>query len=315
MIYFNFLILVVIIVSGSIVISKQAEIIEENSKFNALIVGSLLALATSLPELATGITSSLIGQSAMSISNVLGSNVFNILILAIMNVVFFKLVVYNEIDRRANRTNIFVLLMYALLAVTFILNPSGIMEFGRINIASLLIIVIYAIALKSLDDGGQQQVEENHEIDPKAFRKATLTFIALAVVILFTSIQLAKVAEQIMIESGLSASFVGAVFIGVSTSLPELVTCTTLMRARQYDMAATGVLGSNLFNFLILAIVDISDKGSLFAAADSGIYTLVAVGFIYLLITTLLIQFKVKNKYANLVAPVLLIASYIMMLV
>ncbi len=47
MIYFHFLILVIIIVGGSIMISKQAEIIEENSKFNALIIGSLLALATS----------------------------------------------------------------------------------------------------------------------------------------------------------------------------------------------------------------------------------------------------------------------------
>ncbi len=315
MIYFQFLILVIIIVCGSIMISNQAEIIEKNSKFNALIVGSLLALATSLPELATGITSTLIGQSAMSISNVLGSNVFNILILAIMNIVFYKLVVYNEINRRANRTNIFVLVIYALLAITFMLNPSGILEFGRINIASLLIIVIYAIALKSLDGEEDNKQEDTHEIDSKAFKKATLTFVVLAAIILFTSIHLAKVAEQIMVQSGLSASFVGAVFIGVSTSLPELVTCTTLMRARQYDMAATGVLGSNLFNFLILAIVDFSDKGSLFAAADSGIYTLVVVGFIYLLITTLLIQFKIKNRYANLVAPVLLIASYIMMLV
>ncbi len=314
MIYFQFLILVIIIVTGSIFISKQAEIIEENSTFNALIVGSILALATSLPELATGITSSLIGQSPMSISNVLGSNVFNILILAIMNIVFFKLVVYNEINPKANRTNVFVLIIYALLALTFIFGGFEALTFGRINITSILIVVIYAIALKSLGGDEEDNTEKHASIDKDKFKKAVLTFIGLAVVILFTSIQLSKVAEQIMIQSGLSASFVGAVFIGVSTSLPELVTCTTLMKARQYDMAATGVLGSNLFNFIILAVVDLVDKGSLYAAGDEGSLVLVILGVVYLSITTLLIQFKIKNKYANLIAPVLLICSYFVVL-
>ncbi len=257
----------------------------------------------------------MIGQSTMSLSNVLGSNVFNTLILAIMNLVFFRQIIYKEINSRVNHTNFFVLMIYGLLAITFALNPSGIMEFGRINIATLLIIVIYAIGLKSLDEGSEESQTEKHDIDKQAFQKAVITFIALAIVILVTSIQLSKVAEEIMVASGLSASFVGAVFIGVSTSLPELVTCTTLMKARQYDMAAIGVLGSNLFNFLILAIVDIVDKGSLFAAADSGIYTLVGVGVVYLLVTTLLIQFKVKNKYANLIGPALLIGSYLVLLV
>lgn len=309
MIYIQFLILVVIIVSGSIMISKQAEIIEQNSKLNALIVGSLLALATSLPELATGITSTMIGQSTMSISNVLGSNVFNILILAIMNIIFFKSIIYKQIEKKANRTNLFVLIIYILLAITFSINSSVVL-FGHLDITSIIIIIIYAIALKSLD-GAEEVKEHKHTVDKQALKKATITFVLLALVILFTSIQLAKVAEAIMIASGLSASFVGAIFIGVSTSLPELVTCTALMKSHQYDMAATGVLGSNLFNFLILSIVDLTDKGSLYASADSGINILVVMGIMYLLVTTLLIQFKISNKYVNLIAPILLVASYI----
>ncbi len=314
MIYFQFMILAMIIVTGSIFISKQAEVIEEHSKLNALLVGSLLALATSLPELATGVTSTLIGQSAMSLSNVLGSNVFNILILAIMNIVFLKSVVYNEIKEKTNKTNYFVLAIYGLLAITFMLNSTHIMEIGRINIAAILIIVIYAFGIKSMGST-EEEHHDDREKDPKKLKKAFLIFGLLAVLILFTSIQLSKVAEQIMEQSGLSASFVGAVFIGISTSLPELVTCTTLVKSRQYDMAATGVLGSNLFNFIILAVVDIIDKGSLFAAADKGTYILVVMGFVYVSLTTLAIKLKVKDKYLNIIIPILLITSYLYFLV
>lgn len=316
MIFIAFLILATIIVLGSIQLSKQAEIIEVNSTLNAVVVGSILAFATSLPELATGITSTFLGQGAMSISNVLGSNAFNILILALMNIIFYKETVYSKIDSKANKTNYFTFLMYVLFVMSLVLNSSGVLHFGRIDLTSIFIVIVYVLAMKSVS-GPEEEAEATEEVEhsKEAFKKAVVKFALLAVVILVTSILLSKVAELIMIQTGLSASFVGAIFIGISTSLPELVTCTTLVKSGSYNMAASGVLGSNLFNFVILSVVDVFDAKPLFMAADGGIYTMTAMGMTYLLLTIIAIKLKINNKFANLVLPILMIGSYLMYVV
>ncbi len=313
MIYLEFLFLATIIVCGSIMLSKQADVIEQNSMLNAIIVGSILALATSLPELATGITSTLIGESAMSISNVLGSNIFNIMILAIMNIIFFNRVVYRQINDATNRLNYFTMAIYLLLTAVILWAPNGLFVIGTTDVTSILVIIIY-VAGMILSGTDQETASADVEKDAEKLKKAIVLFIIIAAVILITSIQLAKVAELIMIQSGLSASFVGAVFIGVSTSLPELITCTTLVRLGSYDMAATGVLGSNLFNFVILAIVDIIDQGSLYSNGEQGTIILLSMGIFFLILTMSAIRLNLKNRYTNLLIPFTIVATYLYVL-
>ncbi len=316
MIYIEFLILAAVIVSGSILLSKQANKIEENSSLNAAFVGSILALATSLPELATSLTSTFIGESTMSISNILGSNIFNIMILAIMNIIFFNRLVYSKIKKTTNNINIFTILIYITLSFVVLLCPNGLFLIGNIDITSIIIILVYSLGLKTLQTE-EENIDDIKKVkkDSSALKKATITFIFTAGIILFTSIELSKVAQLIMIQSGLSASFVGAVFIGISTSLPELITCFTLISIKSYDMAASGVLSSNLFNFLILAIVDFFDKGSLYANADSGITILLFLGIFFTGLTMSAIYSKFKNKFINLLIPFIIIGIYLYLLI
>ncbi len=315
MIYIEFLILVIVIVSGSILLSKQANNIEENSSLNAAFVGSILALATSLPELATSITSTIIGESTMSISNILGSNIFNIMILAIMNILFFNKIIYSKIKDSTNTINFFTMIIYILLTIIIIFCPNGAFTIGSTDITSIVIIIVYVLGLKSIQSEEPEHTVSVKHKNNKALKKSVITFIFTAAIILFTSIELSKVAQQIMIQSGLSASFVGAVFIGISTSLPELISCFTLISMRSYDMAASGVLSSNLFNFLVLAIVDILDKGSLYSNADNGIVVLLSLGIIFTGLTISAIYSKFKNKYINLLIPFIIIGIYLYLLV
>ncbi len=315
MIYIEFLILVVVIVSGSILLSGQANKIEENSSLNAAFVGSILALATSLPELATSLTSTFIGESTMSISNILGSNIFNIMILAIMNILFFKKIIYSKIKYSTNIINVYTMIIYLLLTGVVLLCPNGAFRIGTVDITSLVIIGVYILGLKNIQSEEPEHTTELKPRDNVALKKAIITFIFTAIVILITSIELSKVAQVIMTQSGLSASFVGAVFIGISTSLPELISCFTLISIRSYDMAASGVLSSNLFNFLILAIVDIFDKGSLYSNADGGIVVLLVLGIIFTGLTMSAIYSKFKNKYVNLLIPFIIVGIYIYLLI
>ncbi len=315
MVYFEFLILATVIVCGSFLLSKQANKIEENSSLNAAFVGSILALATSLPELATSLTSTFIGESTMAISNVLGSNIFNIMILAIMNILFFNRIVYSKIKNSTNKINIFTIFIYIILTIVIVLCPNGAFVIGNVDITSIIIIIVYGLGIKNIQSGEPEHRTNLKPKDNTNLKKAIAIFISTAFVILFTSIELSKVAEQIMIQSGLSASFVGAVFIGISTSLPELISCFTLVSIRSYDMAASGVLSSNLFNFFVLAIVDIFDKGSLYSNADSGILILLIVGILFTGLTISAIYSKIKNKYVNLLIPFIILGIYLYLLI
>lgn len=315
MIYLTFIALAVVIVFAANRLSTNAIIIERNSKISAVIVGIILAFATSLPELATGITSSVIGQSEMSISNVLGSNTFNVMILAIMNVIFFKHVVYSKVSKNTNRINYFVMLMYIVTLISVLsigTNLQDTFALGRISIATIIIAVVYYISLKVLDI--EEEGEDNSAShDASKLKSAVIQFVIFAIVVLVASISLSVVADRIVEISGLSASYVGAIFIGITTSLPELTSAFTLTQARKYDLAASSVLGSNLFNFTILFVVDVVSKNPLLSTdfGNSGTLVLIYMGMFFTFVTMFAIEFGNKNKFINLIVPVIIILTYV----
>ncbi len=311
MIYFKFLILALLIVFLANKLSKNAETIEMNSNLNAVMVGIILAFATSLPELATSITSSYLGESTLAISNLLGSNLFNLVLLSLMNIIFFKQLVNQKISFTTNKINLYVLLMYVLTYFTLICSDYKFLEVGRFSIVTILILIIYIITIRSLNY--EEEVITLEKKDSKKCQKAIINFVILALIILFVSIELAITANQIILISGLTASFVGAIFIGISTSLPELTSIYTLCKSKKYDMAASSVLGSNLFNFTILFVVDLLSKMPLFSTSGSGVLILIKLGMIFSILTFLGINFKIKNRNINIIIPSLIIFIYVYM--
>lgn len=310
MIYVIFIILAGIIVYTANKLSLNAMIIEENSKLNAAVVGIILALATSLPELATGITSTLIGQSEMAISNVLGSNAFNVTILAVVNIFFFKKVVYSKVNQQTNKINYFSMLMYLTVLAAFLIFPSEVLNLGFLSISTILIIFLYYVSVKVLNTDEEQEVVVQSNYDSTLLKKAVTNFSIFALIVLVASVSLSLVADVIVDKSGLDASFVGAIFIGVSTSLPEFTSAITLVRNSSYNLAASSVLGSNSFNFIILFVVDLFDREPLLYTESFGTIQLVYLGMFFTFLTMIAIDFKIKNKYLNLIIPFIILCSY-----
>lgn len=313
MIFIQFIILGAIVVAGAIKLAAQAEVIEQNSKMNAAIIGIILALTTSLPELATGITSTVMGQPQMAIGNILGSNAFNFLILALFNIVFFSKVILSKVDKSAARLNIFSGLMYAMFLVAYFSTQhnSNIEIFGRFTLTSIGIFVTYLFAIRvtsSIDEAEEQ--EEELIVDAKAYQKAKINFVALAIIILIASVFLAKSADTIVQVTGLNASVVGAIFIGISTSLPELVTCYSLCKSDSYTMAATSIWGSNLFNFAILTILDIFASSPLLTQIDSDLLGLAIMGLAFAIIHYVQTHIASKNKIINIIPSLAMIGIY-----
>lgn len=310
MIFVEFFILGAIVVIGSINLAAQAEVIEDNSKLNAAIIGIILALSTSLPELATSLTSTYLGQPQMAMGNVLGSNAFNFLILSFFNIFFFSKVVFNRIDKNAARLNIFSGIMYALFLIAYFSSTHNAI-FGRLTLTSIGIFVTYILAIRASSSLDEEEDDEEHIVDDKAYKQAKIKFVGLAFVILLASIMLAQSADTIVEVTGMNASVVGAIFIGISTSLPELVTCYSLVRNDKFTMAATSIWGSNLFNFAILTIVDVFSGKPLLANIDDSLLGLAIMGLIFAATHFIQANIATKNKVINVIPSITMIGLYL----
>lgn len=310
MIFVEFFILGAVVVIGSINLAAQAEIIEDNSKLNAAIIGIILALSTSLPELATSLTSTYIGQPNMAIGNVLGSNAFNFLILSFFNIFFFSKVVLSRVDKNATRLNIFSGIMYALFLVAYFSSTHNAI-FGRLTLTSIGIFVTYIFAIKASSSLDEEDDDTEQIVDKKVYQQAVIKFVGLAFVILLASIMLAQSADQIVKATGMNASIVGAIFIGISTSLPELVTCYSLVSNNKFTMAATSIWGSNLFNFAILTVVDVFSPEPLLASIDSSLLGLAIMGLLFAITHFIQTNIGSKHKIINVIPSIAMIGLYL----
>lgn len=258
MLVVKFIICVAIVVSFAILVSNKAEWFEENTPMKGIIVGILLAAATSLPELVSGLTAVFMDQPQMAAGSILGSNFFNCLIISITCLIFIQYKPNQQIQGNTNKINLFLIVIYLLFIVNYLLGLYMQTPWEKFSIVSILVVIVYGYSLYSFNknDATPESTEHKEYADKNTIIKQVVISLALIAVLITASSQLANIAEEIMTVNNLDASLVGAILVGASTSLPEMVSAFSLMKNKKYDMAVSATLGSNLFNFLILAILD-----------------------------------------------------------
>lgn len=315
MILLYFFLCAAVVVVFAIKLSDCADWFEKNTKLTGALVGFLLAAATSLPELMSGITSVLIGQQELAISSILGSNLFNYNIVVVANLAFVGYFAFNKLDKNTNKILYFISSIYFVLIIALIVarvTNLSVFDF-RISIATVIITIIYVWSIFSLDS--EEEIEEVEYAPKPQVRKMIYKAIFFAIIIVISSSLLAKIVEQVMIELNLSASLAGSVLLGASTSLPEFVGAITLMRRRQFNVAVSSVLSSNLFNFFVLFILDLTTTSNILVYFSKDTNALILYGVINTVIMTLTIRFyKVKNKFLYMIPSVLVLAVYSMYL-
>lgn len=309
-VFVAFFILAGITAYSAMQLSDSSEKFEKYSNLPPIIIGAILAVATSLPELATSLTSSLVvGDPITSVSNPIGSNMFNFVILAILNITFYKKTINYYLKNNNNIFNTIVIIMYLL---TFIVaaNPNlPYVSVGHINLITIFIILLYVLGLKMSSDNDDETTQQ--EKNPLELKKAIIRFAIFSVVVLVSSYFLSLVAEEIINITGLKSGFVGAVFLGIATSLPELISSFILCKHGNYNIACSNIVGSNMFNFVIVAVNDVFNKTPIWSKADGSVYPLFFYGFVLSIIMFLMIKFKTKNKVLNIILPVVTILIYI----
>lgn len=242
----------------SLKLSNYVDLLDKQTNLSgAFLGGVLLAAVTSLPELFTSISSVVfLDEPEMVVGNILGSNLFNVAALSMVSLLGFQIIKKRSVAVSHVKTVMFTLAIYALL-VLVAMDFFHIYIFG-VNIASILIVVLYVLGVKTLsgDDSSTAEPAGAAVASGLTARQILIRFAFLSLCLVMVSVGLTIITDMLSRTYNLGASFAGAVFLGVATSLPELVSTSQLVRLGNYNAACGNILGSNLFNFTILAIAD-----------------------------------------------------------
>lgn len=250
----------IIIVGAAIKLAEYGDIIAIRTGLGGMFIGTLLmAGATSLPELLTGINSINQDIPELAAGNIFGSSMFNMFMLAIIDIMNYRQRVLRQLAvSHALTASLAILLTGA--AVFFIEGHVGV-GLGWIGTDSLLLIALYFFGTQIIHSYNRKlSVSEN----PPALElngvpplwQGLLGFAAATTVLILVTPYLVGASADIAKETGMSAGFVGIALVAVVTSLPEVVTTLAATRIGAYDLAVGNLFGSNIFNIFALGLTD-----------------------------------------------------------
>lgn len=219
----------------------------------------LLATVTSLPELVTGLSAVMVaGAPDIAVGDALGSCVFNLAILALVDVFYRQGALYARAGNGHVLSAGFGVILLAGAGLAILLTAQGAMpSIGHVSFSSVLIVALYLAAMRALYLTEQRNTSAAVIEPPRMTLKAALMRYGVASsVIVGAGIWLPLIGVELARLMGWSNSFVGTLFVAFATSVPELATTWGAIRIGAIDMAIGNLLGSNLFDVLILALDD-----------------------------------------------------------
>ena len=277
MIWLQFLATALVIVLAGVRLARYGDVLGEKSGLGRSWIGVvLLAATTSLPELFTGFgATALAALPNIAVGDVLGSCMFNLLILSFMDAVQPE-----PLSTRAHQGH--------ALSIGFGLLLIGVVGFGLLGGARLpavawvgpytpLLIVLYFVSMRLIFTHERKrlahekrEVAEELQYEGISLRRASLHYAGAAALVVAAALWLPRLGAELARQTGLGEAFVGSLFIAITTSLPEIVVSLAAVRIGAIDLGIGNILGSNIFNLLILALDDIFYRpGPLLVAADS----------------------------------------------
>lgn len=283
LIWLQFLLCAALIGIAGYQLSRHAEVIAHRTGLSGSWIGlALLATVTSLPELATGITSVTIANAPnLAVGDALGSCVVNLVFLVVIDFLFRQEPVWHRASQGHVLAGAFGVVMLGFTLVGLLISQvrppqdltttSSSIQLG-FGLTTPILLVLYLVAMRTVFAYERDHTKgKAAEVAPSlpTLRNAITRFALAASVVAAAGIWLPFVATDLAHAMGWNKSFVGSLFVAMATSLPELAVTLSALRMGALDMAIGNLLGSNLFNVLIIAMNDLFYRpGSLLAAVS-----------------------------------------------
>ena len=278
MAWFQFALSALVIVVAAYFLAKYGDVIAIRTGLGGMFIGILLmAGATSLPELLTSMEAVKQNSPNIAAGNLLGSNGFNMLLLAVLDLTHRSQRILRKAAMRHALTGSLAVMMIAL--VLYFMSANIKIQFGPIGLDSLIIIAAYVFALRLIAGDSKPKKAKPVEVPaniPKLW-VGILGFLAAAGALVIITPYMVGASIEIAEITGLGTTFIGTTLVALVTSLPETVTTIAAIRLGASDMAIGNLFGSNMFNMLALGLTDLFYTQGSFLGAIDPIFMLVGL--------------------------------------
>ena len=277
-----------IILGASWFLAKSADVVAFKTGLGRSFVGVvLLATATSLPELGTGVSAiGLLGEPDLALGDAFGSNLFNLLIIGLLDLYWRDGPVLTKVGPTAVVVGALGIGVIGLAAIALLAHGATTAMNGfYIGPLSVLLLALFLLAMFLIyrSQVSEEQVETGEDYSDATLKGAFARYLVSAALVVGAAIWLANSGDRIAETMGLEASFVGTQFLAFSTSLPELATSFAAVRLGAPDLAIGNILGSNVFNMgFILFLDDVAFTDGAIWSAASDVHALTAVFAIFM---------------------------------
>ena len=262
-----FALVIVFLIIGFVLLIKGADFFVEGSSSVAkrlhvpsIIIGlTIVAMGTSLPETAVSVSASITGNNELAVSNVVGSNIFNLMVVIGVCAMIATVNVAKETIKRDIPFSLICAGLLLLLGILGFGDKSG-MTLGHFDGVIFIgafagyILYMIKIALKASKEGKKVEIECGSDEDIKLIpMPLSIVFIVggAAAIAVGGDITV-DAASRIASDLGMSQTLIGLTIVSIGTSLPELVTSIVAAKKNEVDMALGNAIGSNVFNILMV---------------------------------------------------------------
>jgi len=285
-------------------LARYGDAISERTGLGRMWIGLvLIALVTSMPEMVTGVSSAaLVGEPDLALGNFWGSCIFNLSILALLDIMHRRGPVLSFASNRNILPAIMGIVLIAVAGLSILAGDAvtGI-SLGWLGVVPILVFGLYLFGIRQMfafDRKHQEPaVEEVKQYENLSGLRIYGTFALAALAIVGGGIWLSLIGDEISVTYNLSASFVGSLFLAIGTSLPELVVAITALRMGSIDLAVGDILGANMLNTANIFITDVFySKGPVLAEVSSKNLVTAAAMVVMTLAVIAGLRFKAGRK-------------------
>ena len=270
--------------------ARSADVVAEKTGLGRSFVGVvMLATATSLPELGTGISSILlVGEVDLAAGDAFGSNLFNLLIIGLMDIYWRRGPVLAYVTATSGLVGVLGVLVISAAVIgiivhglttsmsTWYVSPVSFLMFGVFVVAMYLVYRAEHSETSTASVGHAPSQTSNYE--GESLSRSVVIYLITALIVVGAAIWLAHTGDRMADAMGWEASFVGTQFLALSTSLPEMAASFAALRLGAPELAITNVLGSNLFNMgFVLFFDDVAFTEGVLWSGIADIHILTAV--------------------------------------
>ena len=243
----------VFLIKGADFFVEGASAVANKLHVPALVIGmTIVAMGTSLPELSVSVTASMAGSNQLAIGNVIGSNIFNLMVVLGSCALFSVLAVSDDTTKKDFPFSFGCAI--ALMVMGLLGGSVGHIDGAILLVAfvAFLLSMLFTAQKSRKEAALEAETDVEKEIVDLPVWRCIIYIIGGAVAIKFGGDWVVNSCTTLALKFGMSETLVGLTIVALGTSLPELVTSIVAARKNELDMAIGNVVGSNIFNILLI---------------------------------------------------------------